>query len=140
MVHPLHYLWNRLFSIHPLDLALSRRGDVYNQERSFIVTLHCLATNAGVYEIGGNMSFCEVCECDPCDCYDGCEPERPVMKHAYIYDEQKEFYYVPRAPSLCEARTRASIFMKHFGDEPLIVNLQTWEMLSETFNVRFLEE
>ena len=86
------------------------------------------------------MSFCEVCGCDPCDCYDGCEPEDPIMKHVYIYDEQKEFYYVTRAPSLCEARTRASIFMKHFGDEPLIVNPRMWEMLSETHDVRFLEE
>lgn len=84
--------------------------------------------------------FCEVCECDPCDCYDGYSPEESAMKHVYIYDEQKEFYYVPRAPSLCEARTRASIFMKHFGDEPLIVNPQTWEILSKTHSVRFLEE
>jgi len=62
------------------------------------------------------------------------------MKHAYIYDEQKEFYYVPRAPSLCEARTRASIFLKHFGDEPLIVNPQTWEVLASEFKIKHLEE
>ena len=86
------------------------------------------------------MSFCEVCECDPCDCYDGCPPEELKVKHVYIYDDQKDFYYVPRAPSLCEARTRASIFMKHLGVEPLIVNPQTWEILSAEFNAKFLEE
>jgi len=84
--------------------------------------------------------FCEVCECDPCDCYDGWEPEVCTMKHVYIYDQQREFYYVPRAPSLCEARTRASIFMKHLGVEPLIVNPQTWELLCLEFKTKFLEE
>ena len=84
--------------------------------------------------------FCEVCECDPCDCYDGWLPGEQKMKHAYIYDEQKDIFYVPRAPSLCEARTRASIFMKHFGIEPLIVNPQTWELLSSEFKIRHLKE
>lgn len=23
---------------------------------------------------------CEICECDPCDCYDGCEPPPPPEK------------------------------------------------------------
>ena len=84
--------------------------------------------------------YCEVCECDPCDCYDGYMPEKLVMKHVYIYDDNKDFYYVPRAPSLCEARTRASIFMKHLGVEPLIVNPQTWELLSSQFKIKHLEE
>jgi len=84
--------------------------------------------------------YCEVCECDPCDCYDGCIPEDLKVKHEYIHDEKKDFYYVPRAPSLCEARTRASIFMKHIGVEPLIVNPQTWELLSSEFKIKFLEE
>lgn len=84
------------------------------------------------------MSFCEACECDPCDCHPASED--PAMKHAYIYDDIKEYYYVPRAPSLCEARTRASIFKKHFGDEPLIVNPQTWEILIAKFKIKYLEE
>jgi len=84
--------------------------------------------------------YCEVCECDPCDCYDGCLPEDLKVKHEYIHDKEKDFYYVPRAPSLCEARTRASIFMKHIGVEPLIVNHQTWELLSSEFKIKFLEE
>ncbi len=83
---------------------------------------------------------CEVCDCDPCDCYDGFPPEELKMNYIYIYDESKEFYYVPRAPSICEARTRASIFMKHFGDDPLIVNPATWEMLTAKFKVKYLED
>lgn len=23
---------------------------------------------------------CEICECDPCDCFDGCEPPPPEKK------------------------------------------------------------
>ena len=23
---------------------------------------------------------CEICECDPCDCFDGCEPPPPPKK------------------------------------------------------------
>tara|TARA_R100000388_G_C7225596_1_gene151540 strand:+ start:453 stop:659 length:207 start_codon:yes stop_codon:yes gene_type:complete len=67
-------------------------------------------------------------------------PEELKVKHEYIYDDEKNYYYVPRAPSLCEARTRASIFMKHFGAEPLIVNPQTWELLCREFKIKFLEE
>ena len=62
------------------------------------------------------------------------------MKHEYIYDNNREFYYVPRAPSACEARTRASIFLKHFGDTPLIVNPKIWQVLSEKFKIKYLEE
>jgi hypothetical protein len=84
--------------------------------------------------------YCEVCECDPCDCYDGCLPEDIKVKYAYIYDKEKEYYYVPRMGSLCEARTRSAIFQKHFGDEPLIVNPATWEALMLENKVRYLEE
>jgi len=55
VVNPLHYLWHRLFSIHSLDLVFSRRGNVYNQERSIIVALHRLAINAGIYELEGGI-------------------------------------------------------------------------------------
>jgi hypothetical protein len=83
--------------------------------------------------------FCEVCECDPCDCH-GAERGDQKMKHEYIYDEDRKFYYVPRAPSVCEARVRSLIFMKHFGDEPLICNPQVWDMLKAKHKVRYLEE
>ena len=85
------------------------------------------------------MSFCEVCECDPRDCHGG-KQEESAMNYVYIYDPEKEFYYVPRAHSVCEARTRTSIFMKHFGDEPLICSPQVWEMLKAKHKVRYLEE
>jgi len=62
------------------------------------------------------------------------------MKHEYIYDNNREFYYVPRAPSFCEAKTRASIFLKHFGDEPLIVSPEAWEKLVAKFKIKYLEE
>jgi hypothetical protein len=85
--------------------------------------------------------YCEICECDPCDCHGNHDPlEGQVMKHEYIYDNNREFYYVPRAPSACEARTRASIFLKHFGDTPLIVNPKAWQVLSEKFKIKYLEE
>ena len=84
-------------------------------------------------------SYCEACECDPCDCHGG-EQGDPKMKYSYIYDESKNFYYVPRAPSVCEARVRGSIFMKHFGDEPLICSPQVWDMLKAKHKIRYLEE
>ena len=62
------------------------------------------------------------------------------MTYEYIYDTSKNWYYVPRAPSLCEARTRSSIFQKHFGDEPLIVSPQVWEMMLKKYGVKYLEE
>lgn len=83
--------------------------------------------------------FCEVCECDPCDCH-GQTEEEIAMTYEYIHDESKNWYYVPRAPSLCEARTRSSIFQKHFGDEPLIVTPMVWEMMKSEHGVKYLEE
>ena len=46
--------------------------------------------------------FCEVCECDPCDCYDGCPPDQSVIKkigYAYIlkngtYLSQERLHFV----------------------------------------------
>jgi hypothetical protein len=84
--------------------------------------------------------YCEVCECDPCDCYDGCVPEDTKMiKYEYIHNEKRDVYYVPRAPSLCEARTRESMFMKYLGTEPYIASPMEWEILLKTFKVKYLE-
>ena len=83
--------------------------------------------------------FCEVCKCDPCDCH-GQSEEEIAMTYEYVYDEDREWYYVPRAPSLCEAKTRSSIFKKHFGDDPLIVSPQVWEMMKSEHGVKYLEE
>ena len=83
--------------------------------------------------------FCECCECDPCDCHGQTEKEI-AMTYEYIYDESKNWYYVPRAPSVCEARTRSSIFQNHFGDEPLIVSPEVWQMMKSEHGVKYLEE
>ena len=39
-------------------------------------------------------------------------------------------YYVPRAPSLCEARARSEEFKKRFDVEPMIVSPLEWELLT----------
>lgn len=61
------------------------------------------------------------------------------MTYEYILDEKKNFYYVPRAPSLCEARERESLFMKYFGETPLIASPQLWTFLLQDNKVRQLE-
>jgi hypothetical protein len=81
--------------------------------------------------------YCEVCDCDPCDCYDNCEPEKPKMKYAYINKE--EIYYVPRAPSFCQARERNELFQKILGIEPYIVGLAEWNYLTLQYSVEHLE-
>ena len=43
----------------------------------------------------------------------------------------KDNYYVPRAPSLCEARTREDHFKEHFDVEPLIVGCMEWALLCQ---------
>jgi len=49
----------------------------------------------------------------------------------YEFIIYKDRYYVPRAPSMCEARERNEAFKKHFETEPLIVGPFEWEMLSQ---------
>ena len=61
------------------------------------------------------------------------------MTYEYILDEKKNFYYVPRASSLCEARERESLFMKYFGETPLIASPQLWTFLLQDNKVRQLE-
>lgn len=59
------------------------------------------------------------------------------MTYAYIF--HNNIYYVPRMPSLCEAREREEIFVKEFGDEPFIVGPFEWELLSTKFEMLTLE-
>ena len=61
------------------------------------------------------------------------------MTYEYILDEKKNFYYVPRAPSLCQARERESLFMKYFGETPLIASPRLWSLLLQNHKVRKLE-
>jgi hypothetical protein len=53
----------------------------------------------------------------------------------YEYIVYKDIYYVPRAPSLCEARERDEFFKKHFEVEPMIVGPFEWEILSTKMEV-----
>jgi hypothetical protein len=62
------------------------------------------------------------------------------MTYEYIYDEEKGFYYVPRAPSICEARTRESLFLKHFGETPAIVSPSAWTLLKNRYKTLKLKE
>lgn len=57
----------------------------------------------------------------------------------YVYIKHNDIYYVPRMPSLCEAREREEIFVKEFGDEPFIVGPFEWEILSTKFEMLTLE-
>ena len=57
----------------------------------------------------------------------------------YTYIKHNNIYYVPRMPSLCEAREREEIFVKEFGDEPFIVGPFEWEILSTKFEMLTLE-
>ena len=57
----------------------------------------------------------------------------------YAYIKYKDIYYVPRMPSLCEAREREEIFVKEFGVEPFIVGPFEWDLLSTKFEMLTLE-
>lgn len=81
--------------------------------------------------------YCSVCECDPCDCHGQTEDYvTKEMKYAYV--KKGEYYYVPRAPSFCQARERNNLFESKMGVEPLIVGLAEWNMLTLTEKVEYL--
>ena len=44
-------------------------------------------------------------------------------------------YYVPRAPSLCEARQRNEAFIKQFDVEPMIISPLEWELLTTKYSI-----
>jgi len=84
--------------------------------------------------------YCEVCECDPCDCYDGCPPDQVVIKKiGYAYIKKDGTYFVPRAPSFCMARERNDKFKSQLNVEPLIVNPREWELLTRDNPLEYLE-
>ena len=85
--------------------------------------------------------YCDVCECDPCDCYDGCPPEQKVIKKiGYAYVLKDGIYFVPRAPSFCIARERNDKFKSQLNVEPLIVNPREWELLTQNNPLEYLED
>jgi len=51
----------------------------------------------------------------------------------YIYIKYNDTYYVPRMPSLCEARERHEVFVEEFGQEPFIIGPFEWDLLSSKF-------
>jgi len=61
------------------------------------------------------------------------------MIYEYILDEKKNFYYVPRASSLCDARERESLFLKYLGESPLIVSPKVWGFLLKEHKIKYLE-
>ena len=85
--------------------------------------------------------YCEVCECDPCDCYDGCPPDQVVIKKiGYAYIKKDGTYFVPRAPSFCMARERNDKFKSQLNVEPLIVNPLEWVLLTKNNPLEYLED
>ena len=85
--------------------------------------------------------YCEVCECDPCDCYDGCPPDQSVIKKiGYSYILKNGTYFVPRAPTFCMARERNDKFKSQLNVEPLIVNPREWELLTKDNPLEYLED
>ena len=58
---------------------------------------------------------------------------------SYDFIIYKDNYYVPRLPSLCEARERNDIFKQQFDVEPLIVNDFEWHYLCGKSNIINLE-
>mgnify|MGYP003139911201 CR=1 FL=1 len=60
------------------------------------------------------------------------------MRYEYIHDEKKNFYYAPRMASMCEARQRESLFMKYFGESPLIASPELWLFLLKEHKIKYL--
>jgi hypothetical protein len=58
----------------------------------------------------------------------------------YEFIIHNDTYYVPRAPSLCEARVRNDAFKKQFDAEPMIVSPLEWELLSTKYTILILHE
>tara|TARA_R110002167_G_scaffold5660_2_gene26315 strand:+ start:83 stop:355 length:273 start_codon:yes stop_codon:yes gene_type:complete len=74
--------------------------------------------------------YCEACDCDPCDC-DGMEVQDPTPPSTtYVYIPHGDILYVPRAPSLCEARERGEFLEGKFDKDVMIVGPFEWEILS----------
>lgn len=84
-------------------------------------------------------NYCEVCDCDPCDC-DGMETQdlQPEPR-TYVFIQYKDIIYVPRAPSLCEAREREKFLEDKFDKDIMIVGPLEWELLSGKMGFETIE-
>ena len=84
-------------------------------------------------------NYCEACDCDPCDC-DGMDTQDLAPpKTTYVYIAYKDTIYVPRAPSLCEARERDEFLEDKFNKDIMIVGPFEWEILSGKFGWETIE-
>ena len=84
-------------------------------------------------------NYCEVCDCDPCDC-DGMETQDLQLEpRTYVFIQYKGIIYVPRAPSLCEAREREKFLEDKFDKDVMIVGPFEWEMLSGKMGFETIE-
>lgn len=63
------------------------------------------------------------------------------MSWNYIRNSELNIYYVPRAPSLCEARDREAAFKKAFGEDikVFIVGPFEWDIIESRGDVETLE-
>ena len=107
MDNTFHDIWYRIFSVHTVDLVLSRRANAHSKEWNIPSSLCNTIACPSIHEIGEQMT--------------------------YAYIKYKDIYYVPRMPSLCEAREREERFVEEFGSEPFIIGPFEWEMLATKF-------
>ena len=61
------------------------------------------------------------------------------MIYEYIFYEERNCYYVPRASSMCAARQRDSLFQKYLGESPVIISPMDWDILLKKFKIKYLE-
>ncbi len=61
------------------------------------------------------------------------------MIYEYIFCEEANCYYVPRASSMCAARQRDSLFQKYLGESPVIISPMDWDILLKNFKIKYLE-
>jgi hypothetical protein len=57
----------------------------------------------------------------------------------YVFIQYKGIIYVPRAPSLCEAREREKFLEDKFDKDVMIVGPFEWEMLSGKMGFETIE-
>lgn len=65
---------------------------------------------------------------------------RDLTEMSYEYIELNGNMYVPRMPSMCDARIRNDLFLKLKGTEPLIVGPREWELLSFISEIKILKD
>jgi hypothetical protein len=62
-----------------------------------------------------------------------------LPKTTYVYIPYGDILYVPRAPSLCEAREREEFLEDTFNKDVMIVSPFEWEILSGKFGWKTIQ-